>query len=292
VLVGDPAFFHGPSECRTPPYQNSCIAHRIQLQRDRSPDALNFVYFTLDFVPTAESPNLALVAAGLSSVAVGDLDVHVWDEDDHYLGENYPGGGGDIGFALDTLAQTPAAPAEPPLRDLLLGTDPGDPTDEPPGGAGLDVPEHGGFTAKQDIYDIVVTTSIGFSLGYTLRVTFSNEKFAKPSELLGAPLGPITPPADNGSFETPPFTTDSGSVVEPLVDLSVLPDSDIAGIGSGINEQFNSKLLTAIGKTRPISANAKPPSTIALIAAMLALPMFAGGGGIWFLRRKRRALLT
>ncbi|MEY2470061.1 MAG: hypothetical protein QOF21_2759, partial [Actinomycetota bacterium] len=281
-----------PSECRDAPYSQTCNSYRIELKRDKNPDALNFVYFTLAFAPVAATPDLAFVVAGYPAVSVGDLDVHVWDEDDHYLGENYPGGGGDIGFALDTLAQTPAAPAEPPLRDLLLGTDPGDPTDEPPGGAGLDVPEHGGFTAKQDVYDIVITTGAGFNQGYTLTLTFSNELFSKPSELLGAPLGPITPPADNGSFETPPFTTDSGSVVEPLVDLSVLPDSDIAGIGSGINEQFNSKLLTAIGKTRPISANAKPPSTIALIAAMLALPVFAGGGGVWLLRRKRRALLT
>ncbi len=293
VLVGDPAFFHSPSECREPPYDATCIAHRIQLKRDPSPDALNFVFFTLDFAPVAQTPNLALVAAGLSNIQVGDLDVHVWDQDDHYLGENYPTGS-DVKFAIDLIGQVPEVGpvVAPELSALLLGEDAGDITDEPPGGSGLDVPEHGGFTAKQDLYDIVVTTGAGFNIGYTLRVTFTNEKFSSPFELLGEPIGPISPPPSNGTVETPPFTSDSGSVAVPLPDASVLPDRDIAGIGSGINEQFDSNVLTAIGRTRPISANAKPPSTIALIAAMIALPLVAGGGGIWLLRRRRRALIA
>ena len=290
LLVGDPLFFHNPAECREPPYDQSCSSHRIQLKRDPNPEALNFVYFTLDFTPVAGTPDLALAVAGYPSIEVGDLDVHVWDQEDHYLGQNYPSGS-DVKFVLDLVGQTPASPVVPPLSDLLLGEDAGDPTDEPPGGNGLDVPEHGGFTAKQDLYDIVVTTSIGFNLGYTLRVTFTNELFDQPFEFLGAPTGPIAPPPE-GTVETPPFTTDSGTISVPLPNATILPDRDIAGIGSGINEQFDTNVLTAIGRTRPINANAKPPSTIALIATMIALPLTAGGGAIWLLRRRRRALIA
>ena len=292
VNVGDPALLHPPADCRSAEFGNVCDVYRIKLNRDVSPDATNVVFFTVEFEPLFRTPGLPVAVAGLASVPIGDLEVYVFDEADHYLGENYPGGGGDVGFVLDTLAQTPAGAAEPPLRDLLLGSDPGDVEDVPPGGTGFDIPIRGGFTAKKDTYDLVVGAGAGANLGYTLHVRLSNEKFGTPFEDLGAPLTAIDGPP-SGGFESPPLAPNSGgaTTVEGLPTLDIAPDSAIAGIGSGLTEQFNAPLLTAIGRTRAVNANAKPPSSLALLIGLVALPLAGAGAGFALMRRRRAALI-
>src|SRR5205085_2867643 len=129
------------------------------------------------------------------SIAVGQLQVHVHDKEDHYLGQNYPGQS-DISFILRLLGQTPVgatimpvvAPPAEQIDTLLFGGGDGDPSDTPPGGTGPgEIPARGGFQVKQDVYDIKVYLSSlvpGFNTKYTLTLNFSNEKFNKPSEVV------------------------------------------------------------------------------------------------------------
>ncbi len=294
VNVSDPLFLHSPVECREPPFDGTCDVYRIKLNRDPSPEALNFVLFSLEFEPQGETPPLSAAVLGLSSIPVGDLDVYVYDKEDHRLGQDYPGGG-NIPFVLETLKTTPAKPIAEILEPELISES--DPNDFPPGGATLNVPERGGFTAKQDLYDIVVSAQQGSNAGYTLRIGFSNEKFTTPFEVLDpenvAPPGffseigdPTTPPS-----ESPSQSFDSGtSAIPSLADANVLPDSDLAGIGLGISERFEAPPAVAFRGARNVS-NAAAPSGFALIVALVVAPVGAAAAGTFVLRRRRQALI-
>ena len=69
------------------------------------------------------------------------------------------------------------------------------------------------------------------------------------------------------------------------------PDRQIAGIGLGTTEQFDPSDLAVARQTRAV-ANAEPPSTLALIAGMIAFPLVAGVTVVLVLRRRRQALIA
>jgi hypothetical protein len=279
---------------------------RIKFKRDPSPDALNFAYFTLDYKPPAVLPDLSLVATGLKSIAVGQLNVQIFDKEDHYLGQNYPGQS-DISFVLRLLGQTPvgstiAPVVNPPAEQidtLLFGGGDGDPNDTPPGGTGPgEIPARGGWKVTQDVYDVKVYLSSlvpGFNTKYTLTLNFSNEKFAKPNELLdpnstAEPTDGFTAP--DGSSSSSPFGGGGagGGLASPLAglpDANLAPDSDIAGIGLGVNEQFDAPPAAALGSARNVGATAKAPSGLALAIGLGVLPLGAGLAGIVVMRRRR-----
>jgi hypothetical protein len=192
----------------------------------------------------------------------------VYDQADHYLGQNAPD---------STL--------EP-----IIG--PGDPEDVPPGGSSFAEPEIGSFIAKTDTYDFVVASQAGISRGFTLRIKLSNELFAPPNEVLenlGQPKGPINEPT--GSTYAPPFIGGLGpGLVEPLPLADVLADNDIAGIGLGTTEQFDRAEALRLGQQalRNISTKANPPSTLALFLGIVAFPLLVAATAVVLLRRRRQ----
>ena len=198
------------------------------------------MYFTLDFVPTAETPNLALVALGLSNTQVGDLDVHVWDRGRPLPRRELPVGS-DVKFASTSSAKHRPRPSCHRLSDLLLGEDAGDPTDEPPGGNGTRRPRtrrlHRQTRPLRHRRDNQRRVQPRL---HPPRHVHERDSSTNPSNCSAHPPGP-SPHHPKAPFETPrsPPTPDPSSI--PLPDTTILPDRDIAGIGSGINEQFDTK---------------------------------------------------
>lgn len=288
LIVGDEVYSHSPAECRTPPYDLVCDSYRIKLNRNLGPDALNFVFFTLEFEPIFVTPDAAVIAAGLARIPVGDYDVYVYDKEDHYLGQNYPGLG-QVNDALGTVSRVPVVgkPTADFLGTLLLGDE--DPTDYPPGGRGVGVPERGGFTANQDVYDVVIAAKKGVQKGYTLRLGFSDEEFATPFELLD-------PEVSDGGFgsditdvsDVPEVTAGSDAA---LPEANVAPDNDIAGVGLGAAGRFDAPPSISVSGARSVAATPKAPSAVVLILAMVVLPVAGLGSAFVVLRRRRQALV-
>ena len=269
-------FALSPDNCRNNPVMMlSCKAYRIAVNVDPNPKAENVVFFSADFTQTILPP----IPPGLQLAPINGVDINIFDAEDHYLGQNAPTSGGLTG--IGTVDQ--------PLEPVFGGPEEGDPNDLDPGGATFSSPERGSFKVKQKFYDIVVDTTPGINLGFSLTVSLSNELFAAPFE-----LGDLSEPfaGNEGAFGAFPFGPGFGGTEVPqLPSASVLPDSDIAGVGSGINEQFNAPLLDAIGRTRPISATFKAPSGAALVAALVAAPLVLAVLAVWVLRRRRNALI-
>ncbi len=86
---------YSPEECRGRPStadangaQLSCRAHRIALNLDANPEALNIVIIEAEF-GQLQVQSLPIVAAGLNPPPVNSLNVYVWDWEDHYLGQDF-----------------------------------------------------------------------------------------------------------------------------------------------------------------------------------------------------------
>jgi hypothetical protein len=147
---------------------------------------------------------------------------------------------------------------------------------------------------KQDVYDVKVYLSSlvpGANLGYKLTVHFTNSKYDKPVELLdpnqtGLPTDGYVPP----DFSPDGVTTPSGSRGDSgLTPIDAVTDSDIAGVGLGVNEQFNAPPSAALGQAREVSAT-KSPSGLVLVVMLGILPAAAGLAGVLVVRRRRRSL--
>ncbi len=135
----------------------------------------------------------------------------------------------------------------------------------------------------------------GLNQGYKLHLIFSNEIFGRPFELLDdvpAPAGAID---DESGFTAPPrFDGSAGLGAPALPSIDVAPDGDIAGIGLGVNERLDAREALALGaaRTRNVAAVGDPPSTLALVVGMIALPFAAGATAVAALRRRRQALMA
>ncbi len=276
-LVGS-EFTYSPAECRgdtiSPPFNVgnaplSCKSYRIAVNVDPDPKAYNVVLFQADFEQT-QLPSLVAVAAGVNPPPLNGIDVYIYDTEDHYLGMNAPG-----------------------ILDPVTG--PGDPSDLDPGGSGFGVPERGGFQPKQKFYDIVVDAAPGVNQNFTLRFTLSNEIFKAPNEILEDPAA-VFGNTDDSSSEPPSSFTDvplpgdsSGFELPPA---EVLPDSDLAGVGLGVNEQFPQQGLALGGNTRNISSNAAAPSGLALLLGMVLFPLAVTVGFIVVARKRQQVFTT
>ncbi|MDP1794237.1 MAG: hypothetical protein Q8K63_08890 [Acidimicrobiales bacterium] len=269
--------FYSPAECRgesvnlaapdTATAPLVCKSYRIAINIDPNPKANNVVLLSAEF-DQVQAPSLALVAAGLNPPPLNGVNVYVWDYEDHYLGQN-------------------AAVAGP-----------GDPEDVPPGSASFASPERGGFKVKQRVYDITVNGETGVNTAFTLRVTYSNEVFKSPEELLDNPNA--FPGETNDSAPPPvgffggapePSGQDTASFDMPQATLT--PDADLAGVGLGVTESFDPAQGLALGgSTRSVSASAKAPSGFVLVLAMLLLPAVLASAAVVVTRRRQRALIA
>lgn len=255
--TGAPATFPlvswAPDDCRNDPTKNLlCDVYRVKLNRDKSKDAINFLVIELEW-DAVYTPDLAVVAAGLSGIQEPNLDIMLWDTATHQLD-----------------------------REVVGGEDSG-------------MPERAAVSAVQDEYDIVVQLSNGANTQYTLRAYLSNEVFDKPFESLDQ----LDKPADQsgsddgtGSGFFGGFNDGSVDPDLPALDLAPInPDADIAGIGLGVNEQFDSKQLSLGGAARNTAVTRKAPSGFVLVLALAVLPLIAGVGVVGALRRRRHALI-
>lgn len=244
----------------------ACRVYRIKLNLDKSKEADNVVFIRADF-DQIQLPSPNAVAAGLNPTPLNGIDVNVWNFQDHYLGQNY----------------------EPPI---LFPSATGDINDPPTGASSFNAPEIGAFAARQDLYDITVFADLGVNQGFKLKLTYSNEIFEKPFEALD-PTNTLAPLDDLSEDTTTGF--DTGIVTPPdggLAELPVDTDSDIAGVGSGVSEQFDPSALIALDQaTRNIAATAKEPSGLALVLGLVAAPAVLVAGFAFFLRRRRHALI-
>ncbi len=156
------------------------------------------------------------------------------------------------------------------------------------GGTSLRLPERMGFVATQDEYDLVIQVFEGASTGYKLTAFMTDELFDKPFELLdpvtGAPVAPGVDP-DTGFFN--PWKA-GDSEMPPLGLAPIDVDSQIAGIGLGATEQFDSQEAIRLGgqALRNTSTTHEPPSTLILLLALVLAPAVLLGGGVAVVRRR------
>jgi hypothetical protein len=158
------------------------------------------------------------------------------------------------------------------------------------GGRSVAIPERLGFTATQDEYDLVIRASTGVATQYRLTAYMSDELFGKPFEILDDVLtGPHDVAPVDSSAPTPlPAAPPANS--QPLELAPIDVDSAIGGIGLGVREQFDPQALSLNSQTRSIAASAKPPSALALVVGMLAVPLLVATGVVAALRRRRNAM--
>ena len=101
-------------------------------------------------------------------------------------------------------------------------------------------------------------------------------------------LTPFGPPPR----EAPDAVAPAPVVETPPPPLALAPvdvDEQIAGIGLGATERFDPEALN-IGSARQVVP--EPPSTLALVIAMLLAPVLVALGAVLLLRRRRNALLA
>ena len=246
-----------PDTCRSHPvFGLACDAHRLKLNRSTKAGTQNFVILELswDYI---EPPTVAVAVTAVSPAVVPDLDLLV--------------------YRTPTLALSPG----------LVG------------GQGINSPERVAFVANQNEYDVVIKIDTGIAQGYRLRAFMSDELFDKPFEALDEALKaaeeatPDAPPFEE-EF-TPPFEGFGGSAdtsLAPLPETTPLTDRQIRNLGFGIDEQLGfNRIDLGGGQRRDVVAVGKDPSGIALVLALLVIPLAAAGAGTFWLRRRRQALI-
>lgn len=154
------------------------------------------------------------------------------------------------------------------------------------GGRTTTTPERIFWEATQDTYDLVIRSQLGVVSGYTMVGKLYDDLLDPPRELLEeltpAPVAALRAPATEVLPSTRP-----APVVTPSLDLVVAaPDRQIAAIGLGATEQFDA--AAGIPRTRATAAT-EPPSTLALILAMVAIPAAVFGAITLFFVRRRHA---
>jgi hypothetical protein len=156
------------------------------------------------------------------------------------------------------------------------------------GGAGLvTVPERLGFVATQDEYDLVVQSAGGTGINYKLSAFMSDEIFEKPYEFTDPETGEKFRQEPDGSIV--PVEPDNASISLPQLGLAPIgADDQIAGIGLGTTEQFDSDEALRLGRNalRNATATTKPPSGVVLFLALVALPLGLFAAGVLIMRRR------
>lgn len=245
-----PVLTWAPDDCRNDPTKNA-LCDVYRIKLHRDPNPDALNFVVIELTWDATyTPDLALVAAGTSGLQVPNLDLIIWDTANHKLD-----------------------------REVV-------------GGQESAMPERAAISATQDEYDVVVQLQDGVSTNYTIRAYLSNELFDKPFESLEQLDNPPADSPDTGVgdfFGDTPIGNDNTEI--PGLDLAPInADPDIAGIGLGVDEQFNGNQIALGGATRNTAAVSKPPSGIALVLALGVLPIALGVLLVGVLRRRRQAI--
>ena len=154
---------------------------------------------------------------------------------------------------------------------------------------GLNKPELVGFQATKPEYVITIQNSQGASTGYTLNVSYSNEKFETPFEVLDPSLNASTPIEDRSADEpvaalTPVDPAPLGDIdmgpmpvaaLEPSV-ANVASDSDFAGFRAAVDETLEGDLAAFRPGQQAAVPLPDPPSTVAVVFWLLVAPLALG----------------
>ena len=94
--TGDPALYPAvtftPSQCRDPIHDAVCDVYRIHINRNRAPDAENFMRADVAWAIDASTPDLPAVAVGLNGAQIPHMAMFVYDTDSHMLPRAQVGG--------------------------------------------------------------------------------------------------------------------------------------------------------------------------------------------------------
>ncbi len=247
----DPAVVPTPDQCRDlPPLTFVCDVYRIKIVRDKTPGAANFMQLTVTWDPQAHTPAGVFVAFGLSDSDVPDIDLFLYQDADTYIDYHEVGGRGAV------------------------------------------IPERMAWEATQDEYDLVVRAGTGVATEYSINVRMSNELFDKPFEFLDEVTSGASPNAEPNAGPTPSNggSPAGGGFELPSSSFALAPlddDAQIAGIGLGTTEQYDTAVLGLGNKTRQVAATSEPPSTLVLVLAMVLLPLASAFFLAFILRRRR-----
>jgi hypothetical protein len=98
VMVTSPRVFttsgQRPAECRSGPKELLCDVYRVKLNRNRSPDAYNFVVMTLEWDAGPVIPAVAVAVTATGERQIPNLDMLVYDTPDHFIPTDDAGGDG------------------------------------------------------------------------------------------------------------------------------------------------------------------------------------------------------
>lgn len=265
-LIPDGGQSTDPQTCTEP--SPSCDHYRVTMDLAEDPEALNFLVATLEW-ETVNTPPLALVAVGLNSLSVPDLDMYYYPAD----------------FDFD------------------------DPNAEPDSaGATASQPERIGYTVRDDVnvVDIIVNGYLAAGTPYTLTLYFSDELFDDPLEIRPPEARPgantATPVSSPVAIDPPPVTggplrldpeTDGGDTASEPVPFPIEVDPDFAGTGLAVSDDLGGPPLDLSGAEQAVVADASPPSALTAVLWLLLAPLaLAVAGGVLLYRRRPAALHT
>ncbi|MDP1794239.1 MAG: hypothetical protein Q8K63_08900 [Acidimicrobiales bacterium] len=256
--TGAPALYPlvtwNPDECRNDPTRALvCDVYRLKLNRNKAKDAINFVVIELTWEATY-TPDLAVVAAGLSGVQNPNLDLIVWED-----------------------------PVAPMNRDVVGGQESG----MPERAAMLATQDE-----YDIVVQLQNGVNSDYTIRAYMSNEVFNKPFESLEQLEKAQDASAADGVDSDSASD--FSGFNDGAVDPelpALDLAPInPDADIAGIGLGVSEQFDANQLSLGGATRNTSAVSKPPSSIALLFTLGLVPILIGVGAVGLLRRRRQSL--
>lgn len=248
----DPSVVPTPDQCREPALDMYCDVYRVRIERDRSAGASNFVQLLMAWDKQGETPDLALVAAGLGASDFPDLEFFLYKDADTYIDYELVGG----------------RSAVTPERLVWEATQ-----DE------YDVVIRSGLGV-----------ATGYLLRANYSNELFDPPF-ESLDGLSPPAGPGAIEDRSGAGPDGAIGAGATFVPQlALAPLDV--DGQIAGIGLGTTEQFNPELLGLGDATRTVAATSRPPSAFILILAMLAFPMTVASFAFVVLRRRRDAFAS
>jgi hypothetical protein len=257
--VADPgAQFTTPANCRgTAP---TCDVVRVYLEKDASPDALNFLRVELSWDNGPQPPDLALVVAGLGLASVNDLDMYVYDAN-----------GKDMKTGSATAAHIEVAGiiADTPYYDIVIAD---------AGGATTQYTLNFIFSNEKFKAPFEVLDPASNGSAFTPPVDRSGD--ATPVSAVNSPPAPATSMADSFAQPAPGIAV----AAAPLT-----PDSDFTGFRGAVDNQFAAPIFA-----RPASSvtNAgKSPGVAEVLFWLVMFPLALAAGIFVLVRRRRSAAL-
>lgn len=253
--TGDPALYpvvtFTPSQCRDPIHDAVCDVYRIHINRNRAPDAENFMRADVAWDVSATTPDLPAVAVGVNGAQVPHIAMFVYDTDSHMLPREQVGGQDSI------EPQKVAWTATQDEYDLV----------------------------------VQVTLGVVPSYKLTLKFsdeTF-NKPFELLDPLLGQPAdssgnypdGSVFTPGQNDAA-VPPLA------LAPIDDDSQISG---IGLGTTQQFDQSQALQLGREALRNTSVVSKPPSGVILWLSLVILPFGLLGFGIFYMRRRHTELV-